>query len=92
MSLNAQFIAVTTAAPEDQRGTSIGLYYLSQQLGLIFGIGGFASLLEKVFCNKLLDALKWIPGKDEVSARVLYLDVVCIYFSRGVPRLSRHDC
>ena len=73
MSLNAQFIGLTAAAPEDQRGSAIGLYYLSQQLGMIFGIGGFAALLEKTFRNNLRDVLRWIPEKDKVSSRLLYL-------------------
>ena len=73
MSLNAQFIGLTVAAPEDQRGTAIGLYYLSQQLGMIFGIGGFAALLEKAFRINLGETLRSIPEKNKVSARLLYL-------------------
>lgn len=81
MSLNAQFIGLNAAAPEDQRGTAIGLYYLSQQLGIIFGIGGFAALLEKLFHHNLLDTLRWIPGKDEVSSRLLYISILCVLLS-----------
>ena len=65
--LNAQFIGLTAAAPEEQQGAAIGIYYLSQQVGMIFGIGSFAALLETVFSNNLRSALKDYSGRDEVS-------------------------
>ena len=67
MSLNAQFIGLTAAAPEDQQGTAIGVYYLSQQVGMIFGVGSFAALLETVFSDNLRRALASFPERDEVS-------------------------
>ena len=67
MSLNAQFIGLTAAAPENQQGTAIGVYYLSQQVGMIFGVGSFAALLETVFSNNLSRALNSFPERDEVS-------------------------
>ena len=67
MSLNAQFIGLTAAAPEDQQGTAIGVYYLSQQVGMIFGVGSFAALLETGFSNNLRRGLNSSPERDEVS-------------------------
>ena len=67
MSLNAQFVGLTAAAPEEQEGTAIGVYYLSQQVGMIVGVGSFAALLETVFSNNLRRALGSFPGIDEVS-------------------------
>ena len=67
MSLNAQFIGLTAAAPDDEQGTAIAVYYLSQQVGMIFGVGSFAALLETVFSNNLRRALNSMPERDEVS-------------------------
>lgn len=69
--LNAQFIGLTAAAPEEQQGAAIGIYYLSQQVGMIFGIGSFAALLETVFSNNLRSALKDYSGRDETIRDVL---------------------
>ena len=67
MCLNAQFIGLTAAAPEDQQGTAIGVYYLGQQVGMILGVGGFAALLETVWSNNLRRRFSDLPGGDEVS-------------------------
>ena len=61
------FIALCAAAPEDQQGAAIGLYYLSQQLGMIFGTGGFSTLQEIVFYNALSSALRNFPSRNEVG-------------------------
>lgn len=66
MSLNAQFVGLTAAASEEQQGTAIGVYYLSQQVGMIIGVGSFAALLETVFSNNLRRSLDSFPGIDEV--------------------------
>lgn len=67
MSLNAQFVGLTAAAPEEQKGAAIGVYYLSQQVGMILGVGGFAALRETVFSNNLRRALSDCSGRDEVG-------------------------
>lgn len=67
MSANAQFVGLAAAAPEGQQGAAIGVYYLSQQVGMIIGVGSFAALLETVFSNDLRRALSDFAGRDEVS-------------------------
>ena len=69
MSANAQFVGLAAAAPEGQKGAAIGIYYLSQEVGIIFGVGSFAALLETVFRNTLRRVLNDCGGRDEVSYR-----------------------
>lgn len=67
MGLNALFVALTASAPEAQRTAAISVYYLCQQIGIIFGVGGFAALFETIFRNALRDGLDDVPGKTWVS-------------------------
>lgn len=67
MSANAQFVGLAAAAPEGQQGAAIGVYYLSQQVGMIFGVGSFAALLETVFRRNLRRGLSDFAERDEVS-------------------------
>ena len=67
MSLIAQFVGLTAAAPEDQKGAAVGVYYLSQQVGMIIGIGSFAATVESIFGKNLDDTLGNLPEKAEVS-------------------------
>ena len=73
LSLNAQFVGLTAAAPEDRKGAAIGVYYLSQEMGMILGIGSFAAILENIFGKNLNHALKNLPKKAEVRV----LDFSC---------------
>ena len=67
MSLNAQFVGLTASAPAEKQGTAIGIYYLSQQIGIILGTGSFAALLQMLFKANLRQALGSISSADEVS-------------------------
>ena len=74
IALSAQFVALTACAPEDQQGTAIGLYYLSQQAGMMFGIASFAAIFEAVFRKALVQALRELPDRDEVSLLFLHAE------------------
>lgn len=67
MALNALFVAMTASAPGAQRTTAISFYYLCQQIGIIFGVGGFAALFDTIFRNALRDGLDNVPEKTWVS-------------------------
>lgn len=66
VTMNAQFVGLTAAAPEDQKGAAIGVYYLGQQMGIILRVGSFAAILETIFGGNLNDALENLPEKAEV--------------------------
>jgi hypothetical protein len=47
--------------------TAIGMYYMSQQIGIALGIGFTSSLLKRQFKATLQKTLAGVPGYKEVS-------------------------
>lgn len=92
MALNALFVAMSASAPEAQRTTAISFYYLCQQIGIIFGVGGIAALFDTIFCNALRDGLDNVPDKTWVSHSELgLLDFAIIQVGPQADRmLSAH--
>ena len=66
--LSALFIGLTANAPASQRATAISIYYLGQQIGVIFGVGSFATVLDSIFRNTLKGRLVHLSSGDEVSS------------------------
>lgn len=67
MVLSAQFVGLTASAPKDQSTTAISVYYLSQQIGTIFGVTASTALLRHYFRSILLQRLDYCDDRDVVS-------------------------
>lgn len=91
MGLNAQFIALSAAAPKELQGAAIGLYYLSQQVGMIFGMGSFSALQETVFRNALGSTLRKFPSRDEVGLAAAREPVYSPFFLGKLHILNNTD-
>ena len=63
---SSQFIALSLAVEKSQLPTSIGMFFLSQQLGMMVGASVSAVILTSVFRDGLRKAL----GNDERSMHV----------------------
>lgn len=63
--LAAQFISITLCAPNSDGGMGIGLYYLSQQIGIIIGTVTGATFILKMFRHALEQNLHYYSGTDK---------------------------
>ena len=67
---SSQFIALSLAVEKSQLATSIGMFFLSQQLGMMFGASVSAVILTSVFRSGLMKTL----GGDEKNMHVGAID------------------
>ena len=63
---SSQFVALSIAVEKSQLATSIGMFFLSQQLGMMFGASVSAVVLTSVFRKGLMKTV----GSDERSVHV----------------------
>ena len=67
MILSTQFIGLSASAPKPQTATAVSTYYLSQQVGILVGVGASAAILRMDFRNALLRQLENYSDRDWVS-------------------------
>ncbi|KAF7589497.1 hypothetical protein BBP40_004204 [Aspergillus hancockii] len=64
---STQFIGMSLTAPTERLATSIGIYYLSQQLGFIIGPAASVAVVQRLFANRLLEDLEGYEEKQFVD-------------------------
>lgn len=64
---SSQFIAVSAAVDKTQLATTISIFFLSQQVGMMIGASGSGALLQKTFRNALEKSLGDRAEASEVS-------------------------
>lgn len=64
---STQFIGMSLAAPKERLATSIGIYYLSQQLGFIVGPAASVAVVQRLFAHRLSESLE---GLEEKQVRI----------------------
>jgi hypothetical protein len=69
--LSAQFIGLYMCAPKEQMATAIGMYYMSQQIGIALGISLGSSVLKEQFRDRLSQTMVDIPGYKEVCLQMV---------------------
>ncbi|KNG86327.1 hypothetical protein ANOM_005221 [Aspergillus nomiae NRRL 13137] len=55
---STQFIGMSLTAPKERLATSIGIYYLPQQLGFIIGPAASVAVVQRRFANSLTERLE----------------------------------
>lgn len=63
--LSAQFIGLYMCASKHQMATAIGMYYMSQQIGIALGISVCSSVFKGQFRYTLHEVMVDIPGHKE---------------------------
>jgi hypothetical protein len=69
MATSAQFFGLYLCAPKQQMTTAIGMYYMSQQIGIAVGTTIMSTLLNGQFEKNLQILLASIPGFEKVSLK-----------------------
>ncbi|KAE8154397.1 major facilitator superfamily domain-containing protein [Aspergillus avenaceus] len=64
---STQFMGMSLAAPSDRLATSIGIYYLSQQIGFILGPASSVAIVQRLFANKLSEGLDGMKEKQFIQ-------------------------
>lgn len=64
---STQFVGVSAAVEKSQLATTIGIFFLSQQIGMMIGASGSGALLQRTFRNALVKRLGDRDGMSEVS-------------------------
>ena len=70
---SSQFIALSLAVEKSQLPTSVGMFFLSQQLGMMLGASVSAVVLTSVFRDGLMKTL----GSDKVHVGVIESSTPC---------------
>ena len=63
---SSQFVGVSAAVEKSQLATTISIFFLSQQMGIMTGASGSGALLQKTFRNVLEKRLGDSAQKSEV--------------------------
>jgi hypothetical protein len=71
MLVSTQFIGLSASAPKSRLATSISIFYLGQQLGIILGIVAAAVLLRIELYKTLMRRLANYPDKEWASRAVM---------------------
>ncbi|KAJ5038213.1 uncharacterized protein L3040_007080 [Drepanopeziza brunnea f. sp. 'multigermtubi'] len=69
--LSTQFIGLYNCASKPEMATAIGMYYMSQQIGIALGISCTSSLLKRQFQATLEQRLVGIPHYMEIIKKIL---------------------
>ena len=85
MFLAAQFVAVTLCVPSSYSGTGIGLYYLSQQVGMMVGITAGATFIQSIFRAFLEHGLSEYYAEED-KQHIIYSILQDIKFSQSLPK------
>ena len=64
---SSQFVAVSAAVEKPQLATTISIFFLSQQMGMMIGASGSGALLQRTFRNALVKKLGDQARMSEVS-------------------------
>lgn len=64
---SSQFVAISAAVEKPQLATTISIFFLSQQMGMMIGASGSGALLQRTFQNALVKNLGDHAGKGGVS-------------------------
>ena len=64
---SSQFVAVSAAVEKPQLATTISIFFLSQQMGMMIGASGSGALLQRTFRNALVKNLGDSAEMGEVS-------------------------
>lgn len=87
MILSTQFIGLSASAPKPQTATAVSTYYLSQQVGILVGVGASAAILRMDFRKTLLRQLENYSDRDWVSDPLSILHwCAAVRIDRTVPR------
>ena len=78
---SSQFVGVSAAVERPQLATTLSLFFLSQQMGMMIGASGSGALLQRTFRSALMKSLGGHAERSEVS--VLYCTL--IYSGRMLP-------
>ena len=71
---SSNFVAVSAAVERPQLATTISIFFLSQQLGMMIGASGSGALLQRAFRNALTKSLGDSAERREVSIFQLHSD------------------
>ena len=66
---SSQFIGLSASVEKSQLATTISIFFLSQQIGMMIGASASSALLRKTFRNALLDKLG--NGRDSRQVSIL---------------------
>ena len=64
---SSQFVAISASVEKSQLATTISIFFLSQQMGMMIGASGSGALLQRTFRNALEKTLGDHAGMSEVS-------------------------
>ena len=64
---SSQFVAISASVEKPQLATTISIFFLSQQMGMMIGASGSGALLQRTFRNALENTLGNHAGMSEVS-------------------------
>ncbi|KAK0513525.1 hypothetical protein JMJ35_004511 [Cladonia borealis] len=64
---SSQFVAISASVEKPQLATTISIFFLSQQMGMMIGASGSGALLQRTFRNALEKTLGDHAGMSEVS-------------------------
>ncbi|KAE8362456.1 major facilitator superfamily domain-containing protein [Aspergillus caelatus] len=81
---STQFIGMSLSAPKERLATSIGIYYLSQQLGFIIGPAASVAVVQRLFANRLSKGLEGLNEKQFIDQIINDLR-----FSEGLPERAQ---
>lgn len=81
---SSQFIGLSAAVEKSQLATTITVFFLSQQIGLMIGASASSALLRSAFRNALEKALR--DRNDSSSVSVLSSCVSCVGRGRLIVR------
>ncbi|KAE8391853.1 major facilitator superfamily domain-containing protein [Aspergillus alliaceus] len=61
---STQFIGMSLTVPKERLATSIGIYYLSQQLGFIVGPAASVAVVQRLFASRVSDGLEGLKERQ----------------------------
>ena len=64
--LSTQFMALSASTPKPQMAIAISVYYLSQEVGYIAGVGLSSAFIRMDFRHTLMRRLANLPDRDSV--------------------------
>ena len=68
---SSQFTGLAASIEKPDLAMAVGVFYLSQQIGLMIGAGGSSALLRRAFSDILVADLGDVQGRDKVSSAIL---------------------
>ena len=78
---SSQFVAISAAVEKPQLATTISIFFLSQQMGMMIGASGSGALLQRTFRNALVKNL----GDHAEMSEVNICNRTLIFSERTLP-------